>query len=535
MRLRTHLRFVVAVAVAMVLSAVVLTWLAAVAADRAEEEQERARDAARHAAALLLLTQEYPRYFEERVAQQWRERQAALVAELDLGRPDVEPMRQAATRLPLLFDHLVQLPAAPDTPFSQRRTAFLVDQLINEVQAVTDGIYRWAREAAAHQQASARRFRWIGAAALVAVLALLAAQTVLIVRKLLRPLGRMEAAVARVAQGDLTARVGLEGQDELADLGRQFDAMAASLQERRSAAQAEMARRMLTERRLTDLTDAIPALVGYFDIDERLRYANGPALRAFQLDPDDLGRYRMRDAIGDEQYRQHAHHLPTVRDGRAVVVDTTQVTRSGRRLHYQAHLLPVRGEDATVKGFYAMSFDVTALKLAEARMSQLAREDPLTGLPNRRQFEERLAEALARSRRSGRPLALMFLDIDHFKSINDSLGHQGGDVVLQTFARRLRQAVRGTDTVARLAGDEFVVVLEGLHVGLEAEGVAQKIIDSMRLPVEVGTGARQVTTSIGIVVSDSDARDGADLVARADEALYRAKRAGRNRFAMSTY
>lgn len=536
MRVRTQLRFVAVLSVLLVLAVGAGTWLAVVAADRAEVEQDRTRTAARHAVALLLLTQEYPRYFEPRVAQQWRERQIALVGELQGGYPGIDQMRLAAERLPVLFDQLDELPDAPETPFTARRTAFLVDQLINETQGVTDGIYRWSRDAAAHQQTTARQFRAIGAVSLVALLALVVGQTIVIVRRLLRPLQRIESAVARVQHGDLSAKVGLAGDDELAQLSRQFDAMTDSLHERRAAVQAEMSRRVLTERRLTDLTDTIPALVGYFDVDERLRYANGPAQRAFDLDPTRLEDYTMRTAIGEAQYRQHLPHLPAVRDGRTVVVDTSSVTRSGRPVHYQAHLVPVKQEDGEVKGFYAMSFDITALKEAEARMSQLAREDTLTGLPNRRKFEERLAEALARSRRTRRPMALMYLDIDHFKTINDSVGHQGGDVVLQEFARRLRASVRVTDMVARLAGDEFVVVLEGLNVGVESEGVAQKIIDSMRPPIAVaGHDGIVVTTSIGIVVSGSEDADITVLTARADEALYRAKRAGRNRFAMSAF
>lgn len=533
MRVQTQLRFTAGLALVVVLAVAIASWLAVSADHRAEAEQDRARNAARHAAALLLLTQEYPRYFEERVAQQWRERQVALLQDLSGRRHDLESMRQSAARLPLLFDRLSELPDEPENAFTARRSDFIVDQLINETQSLADSIYRWSRDAAAEGQAAADRFRWIGIVSLLAVLGLLVGQTFVIVRRLLGPLDRIERAAARVERGDFDAKVGLGSDDELGRVSRQFDAMTATLHDRRAQLLAEMARREAIERRLTDITNTIPALVGYFDAAERLEFANGPAIKLFGLDESRLASYTMRTALGDPLYALHAPHLPRLREGRKMLVED-RIEMKGHLMHFQAHLVPDMDEGGEFKGFYAMTFDVTALKLAEERMSQLARVDTLTDLPNRRQFEERLAEAMARSRRTRRPVALMYLDIDHFKGINDSLGHQGGDLVLQEFARRLRASVRTTDTVARLAGDEFVVVLEGLNVGQEAEGVAQKIIDAMTPPVRVQGRMLEVTTSIGIVVSGADEPDGATLTARADDALYRAKRAGRNRFAVST-
>jgi len=172
------------------------------------------------------------------------------------------------------------------------------------------------------------------------------------------------------------------------------------------------------------------------------------------------------------------------------------------------------------------------LKQVERQLSQLARVDALTGLPNRRQFEERLTEGIARASRDHKAIALMFLDIDYFKSINDSLGHAAGDAVLKEFAARLKAAVRITDIPARLAGDEFVVLLEGLHGEADAECVGEKVVAAMRQPFIVDGAPLRVTTSVGIAYSDRPAPDSA-LMACADEALYRAKDAGRNTFKVS--
>jgi diguanylate cyclase (GGDEF)-like protein len=127
----------------------------------------------------------------------------------------------------------------------------------------------------------------------------------------------------------------------------------------------------------------------------------------------------------------------------------------------------------------------------------------------------------------------MFLDIDYFKSINDSLGHAAGDAVLKEFGRRLQQCVRETDMAARYAGDEFVILLEGVAGAHEAQRVADKVLAAMRPAFVLSTRSMQVTTSIGIAISEEDDEEFASLMATADSALYAAKKDGRNRFMMA--
>ncbi len=173
--------------------------------------------------------------------------------------------------------------------------------------------------------------------------------------------------------------------------------------------------------------------------------------------------------------------------------------------------------------------DITERKRAEERLTALALRDALTGLANREHFNRRLEEAFARRRRGAGELALLFLDLDRFKEVNDTLGHETGDGLLAAFAARLSAVVRETDMVARLGGDEFTVVLEGLAESADAAGVAAKILAAMRLPIEVGPHAVNTSTSIGIAVC----RDGdtpRTLMRRADAALYEAKHAGRARY-----
>jgi diguanylate cyclase (GGDEF)-like protein/PAS domain S-box-containing protein len=173
-----------------------------------------------------------------------------------------------------------------------------------------------------------------------------------------------------------------------------------------------------------------------------------------------------------------------------------------------------------------------ALLASRAELERAAEHDPLTALPNRSLLDRRLEEGLARSRRSGQPLALCFLDLDGFKSVNDTLGHAAGDALLKEVARRLLRCVREIDTVARLGGDEFVILLEEVRGPADAKTVAGKIMDALKQDFELGTG--RITTSIGIALGGGDA-PADELLELADIALYRAKRAGRNRFHMATY
>ncbi|HEX7769686.1 MAG TPA: GGDEF domain-containing protein, partial [Dokdonella sp.] len=164
----------------------------------------------------------------------------------------------------------------------------------------------------------------------------------------------------------------------------------------------------------------------------------------------------------------------------------------------------------------------------EEELHRLARHDPLTALANRRQFDEFLPQAVARARHDGHALTLMFIDVDHFKSINDTLGHAGGDEVLQEFAWRLHANVREQDFVARLAGDEFVIVVEDADSAATAQARASTIVEAIREPFELVGGTRQVSASIGVAWVPGGALSAADTMHLADQALYEAKAAGRD-------
>jgi diguanylate cyclase (GGDEF)-like protein/PAS domain S-box-containing protein len=187
-----------------------------------------------------------------------------------------------------------------------------------------------------------------------------------------------------------------------------------------------------------------------------------------------------------------------------------------------------------VVGVIALIRDITERKAAEQQIEYQAYHDALTGLANRRLFQEHLTLALALAQRRDRLVAVLFLDLDHFKLVNDSLGHSVGDELLREIARRLRSSVREGDTVARVGGDEFTIVLQELSSRADAAVVAQKVLGTVAEPVEVGGHRLYVTTSIGVTLFPDDGDDAEALLKNADTAMYRAKAEGRNTYQLST-
>lgn len=309
---------------------------------------------------------------------------------------------------------------------------------------------------------------------------------------------------------------------------RGFYAMTFDVTERK---RAEI-RSIESEQRLRGLTDNVPALLTELDRDERVVFCNGRYESWLGIPPASIINRPIREAVGEAHYEMRKPLLERAFAGEVVSFEQTAKLLVGERT-LQTTYLPQRNAQGEVVGLYVLANDVSDLKQKQMQLDTLAREDALTGLPNRRSFEERVREALARTRRSGIPICLMFLDIDYFKSINDSLGHAAGDAVLKEFGRRLQQCVRETDMAARYAGDEFVILLEGVGGAHEAQRVADKVLAAMRPAFVLSTRSMQVTTSIGIAISEEEDEDFASLMATADSALYAAKKDGRNRFMMA--
>lgn len=187
-------------------------------------------------------------------------------------------------------------------------------------------------------------------------------------------------------------------------------------------------------------------------------------------------------------------------------------------------------------GIVVLRSDITAFKESERAAQLLAQHDPLTGLPNRRLLHDRLSQALARARRNAEIVAVLMIDLDGFKAVNDTYGHKGGDEVLRVTAERLRSCLRGADTVARFGGDEFVAVVAALAQPADVALVAGKIVDAVARPIpplwttDRGVPDVSIRCSVGISLQPADGEDAETLIRLADAAMYRAKQAGGARF-----
>ncbi|WP_235505011.1 PAS domain-containing protein [Variovorax sp. Root318D1] len=290
-----------------------------------------------------------------------------------------------------------------------------------------------------------------------------------------------------------------------------------------------------SEARLRTVADALPMRVAYIDADERYRFNNLAYEREFGLSRDQIQGHTVHELLGDPAYESVKPHIRAALAGE-VVTFQSEVNQSDSYNCYEAQYIPQPAANTeAIVGFHAVITDITRQKLEEKRLVNLAQIDPLTGLANRAGFEARLGEAMDRSRSAGALMALMYLDIDGFKQINDQFGHQAGDELLKAFSSRLSQGLRSTDVRARLGGDEFTVIMEGLPHADIAVSAATKLVMVMQTPFVVGQQRTiKVTASIGLAFYQGGTATAAALVGQADEKLYQAKRAGRNNVQAAT-
>lgn len=378
-------------------------------------------------------------------------------------------------------------------------------------------------EAHAELRSSERRVVALG----VALMLLAGTGIWLLVDHLLAPLDHLRDVM--VASRDRPEPVVVDARDqthELSEVAEAFNTLMAHKEEARTA-------QLQAQARLRTITDNLPVLIAYIDAEERFQFANATYRTWAGVDPQAAIGRKVADLVPHHLYEQRQGWLRRALAGERVEFEIESDSMGVHR-HLRTVYVPDLREGGRVAGLYALSSDVTALKLVEARLSEQAREDPLTGLANRRAFDERLRESVARHRRLRLHMAVLFIDVDHFKVINDTHGHGCGDAVLREFAARLLACVRETDTVARPAGDEFVLILEALGSLDEAAQIAAKIVQRMRDPFVVDGCSLAVSASIGVAYVDDPELPVDEIVVKADRALYRAKHAGRDTFDVTT-
>lgn len=290
-----------------------------------------------------------------------------------------------------------------------------------------------------------------------------------------------------------------------------------------------------SEQRLRTITDTLPALVAFIDANERYRFNNIAYERAFGIKRDAIRGKTVHEFLGDDEYQAIKPYIRRVLQGETVTFEKEGQTEQSYRCAESTYIPQFAEDSHDVVGFHVMIQDITAKKVEERRLLHLAQIDSLTGLINRAGFEQKLADAMARTRTSKALMAIMYLDIDHFKKINDSLGHLAGDMLLKAFAARLTRSLRSIDTVARLGGDEFTVVLEDVATPQDAVNVAAKIVQSMQSLFSLENRPISASASIGVAFYHGDGLDPKTLIKRADEMLYQAKAEGRNTYCVAPF
>jgi diguanylate cyclase (GGDEF)-like protein len=284
---------------------------------------------------------------------------------------------------------------------------------------------------------------------------------------------------------------------------------------------------------LQAIIDNFPGGIGFYDRDLRVVVCNEKAKEILDL-PRQLfahGPPRLVDILSFNAERgEYGPGDVAEQVAAKLALATDRVPYRFERTRPDGTVLDVRGAPIVNGGFITTYMDITERYRAEAKIAHMATHDALTGLPNRVLFRDRLDKALDASREGDTAVAVMMLDLNRFKQVNDTLGHPAGDVLLKAVADRLSIAVRSDDIVARLGGDEFAVLVHTFDPTSDATSIAKRIHEVLSAPFDLGEHRVEIGTSIGIAITSADASHPDELIKRADVALYRAKQGGGDRF-----
>lgn len=341
---------------------------------------------------------------------------------------------------------------------------------------------------------------------------------------LLKPIQKITATAREITeQQDYSLRAEKEVKDEIGDMADVFNGMLSKIED-------ETERMYASEEKFRQLATLSPVGIFQINLQHQITYVNSRWSEITGIHQPLANLEHWLGRIRSEDRRRtlkawsaliQSHQEFVIEVGFEKQDEVTWTIIEASVLH---------NGKGDVYGYMGAISDITDLKNAQLQMENLAFYDPLTGLSNRRLFQDRLNKAVAESKRRGTFVALLFLDLDQFKRINDSLGHDAGDQLLVETAQRLRESVRETDTVSRIGGDEFTVLLSDVDSTHGVRHIADKILKHLCKPITLKKQTVINTVSIGITMSPTDAKDANKLMRNADMAMYRAKAMGRNNF-----
>lgn len=434
------------------------------------------------------------------VREAWQDLKQVSVAVV--SKPHVRPLTD--TESPLLTDLAT-------------RTLTATEAVVASLVAQTDNV-----------RARVRLFMVSGT---VTAAAFVLAMFIYVRRRFLAPLSALGAVLRRIAVGDLAARASVRQSDEIGEVLHSANATAEALQVARAKESESMRQLRDSEIRNRTLWEIAHEAIITIDSDGKIVFANPAVQPTFGYEIGELVGQNI--SILQPAHLRAAHQAGLTRyvASRSKKVDWQRVELNA--VHKDGHQVPVElsfseMQLSTQTWFVGTFRDITERKRQEAELQHSANFDALTGLANRALLFDRLDQSLHAARRHQRQVGILFLDLDNFKVVNDTLGHERGDELLVEVARRLEHCVRDGDTVARLGGDEFVLLLAEIEDLDDIDAVAHRALSKLKASIRLGESEAYVGASIGACVFPEDGADRTELLRHADIAMYRAKEGGRN-------
>ncbi|SOY88297.1 sensor domain-containing diguanylate cyclase [Cupriavidus taiwanensis] len=353
----------------------------------------------------------------------------------------------------------------------------------------------------------------------------------LVMWRLLAPLQRLHRAVRQLGSNPgALAELPVGHADEIGELAATFAGVVAQLSEREAALQAAKDRAAASEKRIEAIANHVPDFISFIDTQQRYVFVNEAYARRYGLPAQQIVGLSLRELWGTQEYLACQPYLQQAGTGQAVTF--TRESADGTECIEITCQPAWNDAQDTVVGLHMFGRNVTHEREKLRSLEAQTVSDYLTGLLNRKGFDRRLAEAMARAAAGACPLALLLVDLDDFKAVNDTYGHPIGDQLLVTFAQRLRACVRKGDAVARIGGDEFAVILEGIADRHAMASVADTIVQAARIPFVIDGHTLAASASVGSALHEArHAMTVSELFLHADMALYQAKRHGKARHA----